>query len=73
MMNNCLEKFPGGRLVGQRSMSVLMAFDSGEALSLSKELNPFVTPSAATRPRFPTTESALGVVVFSVFFFFFWS
>lgn len=35
MMNNYLEKFPGGRLVGQRNMNILMAFDIDEALLLS--------------------------------------
>lgn len=39
-MNNCLEKFPGGRLVGQRSMNILMTFDIDEAILLSKRVEP---------------------------------
>ena len=66
MMNNCLEKFPGGKLVGQRSVNVLMAFDSNEALSLSKRVEPICNAFGSTNVLIFTQPSPLWV---SLFFF----
>lgn len=40
MVNNCLEKFPGRKLVGQRGMNILMASDIDEAILLSNRVKP---------------------------------
>lgn len=40
MMNDHLETFPGGRLVGQRGMNILMASDIDEAVLLSHGAEP---------------------------------
>lgn len=66
MMNNCLEKFPGGRLVGQRSMNFLMAFDSNQALLLSKRVEPVCNAFGSTNVLIFTQPSPLWM---SLFFF----
>lgn len=71
MMNNCLEKSPGGRLVGQRSMSVLTAFDSNEALLLSKRVEPICNAFGSTNVLiFPQPSPPwVSLFFFSSFFF----
>lgn len=70
MMNNCLEKFPGGRLVGQRSMNFLMAFDSNQALLLSKRVEPVCNAFGSTNVLIFTQPSPLWMSLFSFSSFF---